>query len=84
MVMASVSRQGDPPIDFVPDPVLGFAYCRELPPDVPPGMTLREWRHGHRRGRHHHHPLRRVRPAPARARGAVGCHVHRNRPQRDE
>jgi len=27
------------------DPVSGFGYCVELPPDVPPGMTLRQWRH---------------------------------------
>lgn len=64
--MASTPCQSDPTIDFEPDPVHGFAYCRELPPDVPPGMTLDEWRLAHhcaRRGRRHprlHVP--RVRP----------------------
>jgi hypothetical protein len=42
--MTSNARQGDSLTDFAPDPVHGFAYCRELPPDVPPGMTLDDWR----------------------------------------
>lgn len=48
---------------YRPDPVAGFAYCRELPPDVPPGMTLAQWRHDqHRRcaTRHHRHGLPRL------------------------
>lgn len=62
--------QSDPAIGFEPDPVHGFAYCRELPPDVPPGMRLDEWRHAHHRGRRHHHHLRRdLRVAGGRRRG---------------
>jgi hypothetical protein len=38
-----------------PDPVAGFAYCRELPPDVPPGMTLDEWRHARHPAHRRHH-----------------------------
>ena len=74
--MASIPRQGDPRIDFDPDPVHGFAYCRELPPDVPPGMTLDEWRHAHHRGRRHHHLLPPRAHAAARRRGGLGCHFH--------
>jgi hypothetical protein len=47
--MPSAPCQGDPTIDFEPDPVHGFAYSRELPPDVPPGMTLDEWRRADQR-----------------------------------
>jgi hypothetical protein len=47
-----------------PDPVAGFAYCREVPPDVPPGMTLDEWRHARHPAHRHRHlwaPARRPR-----------------------
>jgi hypothetical protein len=59
--MAGTTTQGDPTIGFEPDLAHGFAYSRELPPDVPPGMTLDDWRHAHhddRRHRDHHrrHP----------------------------
>lgn len=64
--MASTPCQSDPTIGFEPDPVHGFAYCRELPPDVPPGMTLDQWRLAHhcarRDHRHPHLHLPRVRP----------------------
>lgn len=59
-------RTHDPRVEdrlYQPDPVAGFAYCRELPPDVPPGMTLAQWRHDqHRRcaGRQRRHGLLRL------------------------
>lgn len=58
--MATTPRQSDPTVGFEPDPVHGFAYCRELPPDVPPGMTLDHWRLAHHCRRRHHLP--RLRP----------------------
>lgn len=53
-----------------------FRYCSELPPDIPPGLTLDEWRRLHARTHEAprwHRPvaLRRHRPwcAPDRQRG---------------
>lgn len=74
--MARALRQVDPASGFAPDPVDGFAYCRELPPDVPPGMTLDAWRRARHHGGRHHHPLRRHGHPDTRPRGAVGCGLH--------
>lgn len=41
-----------------PERTSPLSYCRELPPDVPPGMTLDEWR----RARHPRRRRRRLRP----------------------
>ncbi len=68
--MATSPRQSDPPTDFAPDVVHGFAYCRELPPDVPPGMTLDEWRRAHRR-------QRRTARGPRVRRRSAPCHPGR-------
>jgi hypothetical protein len=43
------------------DPVAGFGYCPELPPDVPPGMTLEQWRRRQRRRRNRSGQRRRRR-----------------------
>jgi hypothetical protein len=78
--MADIPRQSDPTNGFEPDLVHGFAYCPELPPDVPPGMTLNDWRHAHHHGaRRHHHHLRRDIFAHARSRTDRRGHLHRRR-----
>ena len=77
--MASTPRQSDPAIGFEPDPVHGFAYCRELPPDVPPGLTLDEWRLAHHRERRHHHHLRPTMHVARRSRPGIHCHAHWSR-----
>jgi hypothetical protein len=65
-----------------PDPVAGFAYCRELPPDVPPGMTLDEWRHARRAAHGHRHPRAQARlPRRPHCLGRPWLHRrHRRRP----
>ena len=68
--MAGTTRQSDPRIGFEPDPVLGFAYDRELPPDVPPGMTLAQWRR-----LRHREPVQRPPQKPRRP--LAHCHLHR-------
>ena len=62
------------------DPAAGFAYCRELPPDVPPGMTLAEWRRAHHHGHpHRRHLVPRLRPGHHPSRLCPGHHPSRLR-----